>query len=163
MRIFIDTTYLIPLFGIETSISLLKEDLIKYFSNNDFTFYYQVVSIIEIKWIILKKSRNDEDLRDELEDAFSDALRFLENTENIIAYPFDSDVINDISYELERFDQPNYFDNLILASAILSSDLLLSEDDKFKQLIEKQKRNKSVFYNTDLRVYSWTNFIKSKF
>lgn len=162
MRIFIDTTYLMPLFGLETSTNRLKEDLLKYFSNKDYTFYYQMVSIIEIKWIIIKRARNDEDLRDNLEIAFSDALRFLENTENIIAYPFDSDVINDISFELERYGHLDYFDNLILASAILSTDLLISEDDKFSKLLEKQKKSKSVFYNSDLRVFTWDNFIKAK-
>lgn len=151
-----------PLFGLETSTNLLKEDLLKYFSNKDYTFYYQMVSIIEIKWIIIKRARNDEDLRDNLEIAFSDALRFLENTENIIAYPFDSDVINDISFELERYGHLDYFDNLILASAILSTDLLISEDDKFSKLLEKQKKSKSVFYNSDLRVFTWDNFIKAK-
>lgn len=151
-----------PLFGLETSTNRLKEDLLKYFSNNDYTFYYQMVSIIEIKWIIIKRARNDEDLRDNLEIAFSDALRFLENTENIIAYPFDSDVINDISFELERYGHLDYFDNLILASAILSTDLLISEDDKFSKLLEKQKKSKSVFYNSDLRVFTWDNFIKAK-
>lgn len=162
MRIFIDTTYLMPLFGLETSTNRLKEDLLKYFSNKDYTFYYQMVSITEIKWIIIKRARNDEDLRDNLEIAFSDALRFLENTENIIAYPFDSDVINDISFELERYGHLDYFDNLILASAILSTDLLISEDDKFSKLLEKQKKSKSVFYNSDLRVFTWDNFIKAK-
>lgn len=151
-----------PLFGLETSTNRLKEDLLKYFSNKDYTFYYQMVSIIEIKWIIIKRARNDEDLRDNLEIAFSDALRFLENTENIIAYPFDSDVINDISFELERYGHLDYFDNLILASAILSTDLLISEDDKFSKLLEKQKRSKSVFYNSELRVFTWDNFIKAK-
>lgn len=151
-----------PLFGLETSTNRLKEDLLKYFSNKDYTFYYQMVSIIEIKWIIIKRARNDEDLRDNLEIAFSDALRFLENTENIIAYPFDSDVINDISFELERYGHLDYFDNLILASAILSTDLLISEDDKFSKLLEKQKKSKSVFYNSDLRVFTWDNFIKAK-
>lgn len=151
-----------PLFGLETSTNLLKEDLLKYFSNKDYTFYYQMVSIIEIKWIIIKRARNDEDLRDNLEIAFSDAIRFLENTENIIAYPFDSDVINDISFELERYGHLDYFDNLILASAILSTDLLISEDDKFSKLLEKQKKSKSVFYNSDLRVFTWDNFIKAK-
>lgn len=150
-----------PLFGLETSTNLLKEDLIKYFSNKDYTFYYQMVSIMEIKWLIIKRARNDEDLRDNLEIAFSDALRFLENTENIIAYPFDSDVINDISFELERYGHLDYFDNLILASAILSSDLLISEYDKFSKLLEKQKKSKSVFYNSDLLVYTWDNFIKA--
>lgn len=151
-----------PLFGLETSTNRLKEDLLKYFSNKDYTFYYQMVSIIEIKWIIIKRARNDENLRDNLEIAFSDALRFLENTENIIAYPFDSDVINDISFELERYGHLDYFDNLILASAILSTDLLISEDDKFSKLLEKQKKSKSVFYNSDLRVFTWDNFIKAK-
>lgn len=151
-----------PLFGLETSTNRLKEDLLKYFSNKDYTFYYQMVSITEIKWIIIKRARNDEDLRDNLEIAFSDALRFLENTENIIAYPFDSDVINDISFELERYGHLDYFDNLILASAILSTDLLISEDDKFSKLLEKQKKSKSVFYNSDLRVFTWDNFIKAK-
>ena len=160
MKIFLDTSFLMPLFGLEASNNLNKDELAKIFSREDLIFHYQMVSIIEIKWLILKAGRNDEDLRDKLEMAYSDALRFLEDSENIIVQPFDSDVVNDISYELEKFGHRDYFDTLILASAILSSDMLLSEDDAFIQLLERQRETKSGFYNPNLKVQNWKEFKK---
>jgi hypothetical protein len=147
-----------PLFGIKTSNNITKDDLAELFSRENLEFHYQLVSIVEIKWLIIRAGKNDDKLRDKLERAFSDALRYLEDNKNIVGQPFDSDIINDISYELQRFGHQDYFDTLILAGAILSSDFLLSEDDAFSLLLEKQKKMKSGFYNIDLKVQGWGDF-----
>ena len=150
-----------PLFGLEVSNDLKKEDFFNMISRKDFSFHYNIVSIIEIKWLIKKEARKDKELRDTLESIFSDVLRFLEYEDNIKVSSSDQDIINEISYELERFGHQDYFDTLILASAILSSDILLSEDEAFKELVDKQKERKSGFYSDKLKIYNWEEFRKT--
>ncbi len=161
MRVFLDTTYLMPLFRLENSVNLEIEEIIKLFAREDLRFQYQIASLIELKWISIKGGYNNDDLRDDLEKAFSNTLRYLEENEKIISISIDNDTINDVSYELQKYGHKDYFDTLILASAIIHSDILLTEDDAFTKLVDKQRQLKSVFYNPNLKILKWDEFTKT--
>ncbi|MFV2015872.1 MAG: PIN domain-containing protein [Candidatus Heimdallarchaeota archaeon] len=161
MRVFLDTIYLMPLFRLENSVNLKIEEIKKLLTRDDLRFLYQMVSLIELKWIIIRGGENNDDLRDDLEDAFSNSLRYLEDNTKILTLSIDSDTINDVSYELEKYGHRDYFDTLILASAILHADILLTEDDAFIKLVDKQRQMKSVFYNPNLRILKWKEFMKT--
>jgi len=160
MKVFLDTTYLMPLFRLENSLNLEIEEIKKLLTREDLRFLYQMVSLIELKWINIRGGHNNDDLRDDLETAFSNTLRYLEENSKILSISIDNDTINDVSYELQKYGHKDYFDTLILASAILHADILLTEDDAFVKLFDKQRQMKSVFYNPNLRILKWVEFIK---
>jgi len=56
VRVFLDTVYIMPLFGIETD-KFSRKDLAKLLNIKNMCFLVSLVSLIEIKWIIISKTR----------------------------------------------------------------------------------------------------------
>ncbi|RLE76498.1 MAG: hypothetical protein DRJ44_04005 [Thermoprotei archaeon] len=65
MKLFLDTIYLMPLAGLETD-KFGKEDAKILYKLKDFKFIASPVSLIEIKWIIIRESKNKPVLKEQL-------------------------------------------------------------------------------------------------
>ena len=79
MRLLLDTTYLMPLSGIETD-KFTKEDSKILFSAKNIYFLVSPVSLIELKWIIISKSKGNPVLRSKLRKEYRYLLEFLRYT-----------------------------------------------------------------------------------
>ncbi|MCY3410170.1 MAG: hypothetical protein INQ03_00905 [Candidatus Heimdallarchaeota archaeon] len=157
MKVLLDTSYLMPLFRMEPDIKFDMDDF-ELILDNCTQLLLLSISFIELKWLVIKKGRNDPALLDRLEIAFSEALRYIENNEDILIINNSEDRINDISYELEKFGHTDYFDNVILASSMLHADILVSEDDSLIKLVSKQKSYNSIFFNPKFQIMNWKKF-----
>ncbi len=158
MRIMLDTTFLMPLFRLDPSNGFGITDFKSLLEMDTIQIFVHSVSIVELKWLIIRKGRNNEGLRDKLETAFSEALRFIETSNKISVIGIEMDILNDVTYELEKYGHNDYFDNLILAGAILHADLLLTEDGSFREMITMQRERNSIFNNSNLTIHNWISY-----
>lgn len=157
MDYFIDTSFLMPLFKIETEIPNLKEELDDILSSGNVKFYFSPVSVIEIKWQVIKAGKSDLSEQKALEQAFSKALDSIKrNSEKYEKVSFLDSQINDISYQLMSLGHKDYFDTIIGASAIRDAITLISLDEDLKKVI-KNFLSKSMLY-TDIEVLNWNEF-----
>ena len=70
-RLFLDTSYLMPFFGLDISISNFNTTLTQLLNIQSITWNYSPVSVIEIKWLILKKIKQVPSLEEELEERYA--------------------------------------------------------------------------------------------
>lgn len=69
-------------------------------------------------------------------------------------------MINDISYEIQKLGHPDYFDSVIAASSIYSSDVLLTQDQLLKENIRKLNEYQPDFY-PKIDVQNWNAFYRN--
>ncbi|MHA1847288.1 MAG: hypothetical protein ACTSXU_06560 [Promethearchaeota archaeon] len=134
-RCFLDTTYLMPFFGLDVSIDKLYEQLSQVIRNANYHFLYSPVSIIEIKWQVIKLGRSGCDI-DELELRFSQAITSLKSNSQWELVDFVDASINDLSFELRKLGHDDYFDTIIASTALWKADLLVTEDGPLKKVIQ---------------------------
>ena len=141
LEVFLDTTYLMPFFGLETSIENLNNQFIEILKQEKYKFLFSPIAIIEIKWQLFKlvKSGYDEEL---LETSFSQALSSLEIDKRFSVVNFIDSKINDIAYELRKIGHNDYFDTIIASSAIWNASIFVTEDKQLKGRIQALFKNK---------------------
>ena len=133
-KIHLDTTFILPIFNLETSIPNLENELMKLLETNDYLFSFSSVSIIEIKWIIIQLEKKGEN-RDELEKQFSESVGALRNDNRFKEITILDPLINDVSYELTKLGHKDYFDTVIASSALWQADLFLTVDKELERKI----------------------------
>ncbi len=161
MDYFIDTSFLMPLFKLETEIPNLKEELGTILSSGKVKFYFSPVSIIEIKWQLIKAGRSNVSEQKTLELAFSKALDSIKReSKKYEKISYIDSQINDISYQLMSLGHKDYFDAIIGATAIRDALTLISLDEDLKKVM-KIFLSKSLLYK-DIEILNWSEF-KYKF
>jgi len=142
-RILLDTSYLLPLFGIDVEIDGLKENFPKVLKR--FEVYYSPISLIETKFIILRLLKEGinllEDYRVGLDSILAEDLlkpTLLTNSE-----------IEDVADKL-LIDKglKDYFDRMIYATAVVFKLALVTEDRKLTELASNYSLKPP-------KVYSW--------
>ena len=128
-KILLDTSYLLPLFGIDVEIDGLEENFPKVLKK--FEVYYNPISLIEAKFIILRLLKDGidllEDYRIGLNSVFAEDLlkpTLLTNSE-----------IEEIADRL-LIDKglKDYFDRMIYATSVVFKLALVTEDRKLIEL-----------------------------
>jgi len=106
-KVFLDTTYLLPMTGIETSLDQFNDQFEKTMEDQSILYLYSSASIIELKWIINKigKSNNN---RQKLEEQFEGVLRMLNASPKFEKINFVNDIINHLSYKMEHLGHSDY-------------------------------------------------------
>ena len=142
-KILLDTSYLLPLFGIDVEIDGLKENFPKVLKR--FEVYYSPISLIETKFIILRLLKEGinllEDYRVGLDSILAEDLlkpTLLTNSE-----------IEDVADKL-LIDKglKDYFDRMIYATAVVFKLALVTEDRKLTELASNYSLKPP-------KVYSW--------
>jgi predicted nucleic acid-binding protein len=142
-RILLDTSYLLPLFGIDVEIDGLKENFPKVLKR--FEVYYSPISLIKTKFIILRLLKEGinllEDYRVGLDSILAEDLlkpTLLTNSE-----------IEDVADKL-LIDKglKDYFDRMIYATAVVFKLALVTEDRKLTELASNYSLKPP-------KVYSW--------
>ncbi|MFQ6120974.1 MAG: hypothetical protein ACE5KE_13955 [Methanosarcinales archaeon] len=104
MKITLDTTYILPLFGIEINIPNFKEEF-KELLSSDYGIFINFVSIIEAKWKILKEMKYQAEKSEELKQRFKEGLLSITKSGRFEMVLYDID-IDDIAtkFYLECFN-----------------------------------------------------------
>ena len=127
-KIFLDTSYLLPLFGVD--IELTKDDEKKLLTIiENFNPSINSLSLLEIKWKILHFSKKNKLLLER----YHNVLQFVTLSGKFKIVHFYDFRIDHIATKLYEFHN-DYIDCSILAAALENADILLTEDTKIKQL-----------------------------
>ena len=149
MRLLLDTTYLMPLSGIETD-KFTKEDSKILFSAKNIYFLVSPVSLIELKWIIISKSKGNPVLRSKLRKEYRYLLEFLRYTTFIKLTPLVNEQIDEEENRLLDLGIKDYFDRIIFSTALVYADALLTENNLLRNVWNIHKN-----YRDSIDLYSW--------
>lgn len=160
IKVHIDTTYLMPLFGLESLIKGLNNQILEILQLDKVVFTYSPVSIIEIKWQVIKLSKagiNEE----VLEKKFSQALTSLKEDKRYNVINFLDAKINDLSFELRKLGHDDYFDTIIASSALWESKNFVTEDEPLKLIIQEYFNTYKETHVDTIEIFSWEEFYSS--
>ncbi len=132
-RLLLDTTYLLPLFGIDLKLLRFEELLPRLLER--FDTLYNPVSLVEAKWLILRLIRRSETRVKGLLEAYRMGLKALQFDERLKATTLTDPEVEEIADRLLiEAGVRDYFDRLIYASAIVNDAILLTEDEELREI-----------------------------
>ncbi len=159
-KILLDTTYLLPIFGVSVDIKNFSSDFNKVIDES--SVQASSLSLLEIKFKILKLSRTIPKLKE----------RYLEGIKSIHLAK-EIDIINFYLPEIEEASIDLYkhhkdvFDCVILATALKYSDILVTEDVVIHSLAKQIQREKGEIrpktFHKKLETITWKKLIQSTF
>jgi PIN domain nuclease of toxin-antitoxin system len=141
-RCFLDTTYLMPLFGLSNDMPGFDDQFLAVLKKGSITFFYSPVSIIEIKWQVIKLEKTSPGV-DAYERMFSRGLTSMKNDPRFQVVDLIDASINDVSVELRKLGHNDYFDTIIASSALWHADVLVTEDDPLKKTLHAFMRDRA--------------------
>ena len=138
----LDTTYLLPVFGIDVGLARFETKFPRVLGEYDIR--YNPVSLLEAKWIILKMSRRGD--RDKFLKRYRAGLRAIMTDKRISQTRFTDGAVELIADELLTDNLVNdYFDRIIYATAAVENWLLLTEDSILLGLGDREPAPRSTF------------------
>ncbi len=146
-KILLDTTYLLPLFEIKTE-KFSKNDLKRLLKMN-VELYYNPVSLIEIKWKIIKLCKRNRSKLKYMRKVYNETLEYLQTTDELIPTEIitkEISVLDDILFDAGIRD---FFDRIIVATAEIFTGVLLTEDEELRDIPMKLDEFR------DLLIISW--------
>lgn len=132
-RLLLDTTYLLPLFGIDVKLPRFEELLPRLLEG--FDTLYNPISLVEAKWLILRLMRRNKSRAEGLLEAYRRGLKALQFDERVKPTALTEPEVEEIADRLlVEAGLRDYFDRLIYASAIVNDALLLTEDKELREI-----------------------------
>ena len=145
-KVLLDTTYILPLLGIEIDIPNLREKIISLAKN--FKLMLNSLSILEAKWKILKLAKKESSVLE----SFSEGLLFLTKGEVFEIIPFYTYEVDLIATTLYKYHK-DYIDCSILASAYINADTFITEEkNKMQELLEQISPNYNTYRKTSTKL-----------
>lgn len=158
IKVHLDTTYLMPLFNLDTSIQGLNQQVKEQLAKNLYVFSYSPVSFIEIKWQIIRLEKKGQN-REPFEKQFSQTLTSLKYDKRYQVIHFSEARINDASYELMKLGHNDYFDTIIASSAIWEAEYFITEDMDLKKIINILFEQSKIPELPVISVLNWSDFL----
>jgi len=153
VKLLLDTTYLLPIFGVSVKLkdyNVLFPKLI-----NKYSIFYNPVSLIEAKWIVIGLSRRKPSIREVLLSRFREGLRAILGDERFSQTVLTNSEVEEIADELLlRYGVNDYFDRIIYATAVHYNTALLTEDEELHNLLKIKEAPKP------REVIRWEDIIK---
>jgi len=133
VKILLDTTYLLPLFGVDVGLEDFKMLFPKLL--NTYNVMYNPISLVEAKWIILGLTRKDEMLRLKMLKRYVQGLKSILLDKRLKATELTNPSIEEFADELLLNNKLNdYFDRIIYSTAKHYNATLLTEDEKLIEI-----------------------------
>ena len=132
-ELLLDTTYLLPIFGVSVGL----EDFERRFGKllGSFSVRYNPVSLMEAKWVVLRLGRKDRAKKDALLNAYRTGLKVLASDGRLKETPLTSEAAEAVADELLVKDGvKDYFDRVIYGTASDRNCVLLTEDEELLRL-----------------------------
>ncbi|MHA1607367.1 MAG: PIN domain-containing protein [Candidatus Freyarchaeota archaeon] len=123
MRVLLDTSFLLPVFGVNVDIPNIRVQLLSLSRKAD--LLVNSLSVLEAKWIILKLSRKEPDLLK----AFGDGLNLLVRGKQFEIIPFYLPEVDAVATAIYNYHR-DYIDCSILASAYVEANTLVTLEKK---------------------------------
>ncbi|HMF31664.1 MAG TPA: hypothetical protein VKK79_09630 [Candidatus Lokiarchaeia archaeon] len=147
-----------PIFGLDTSIENLGEQIQEILGSKQYLFQFSPISIIEIKWQIIKLEKKTSNLN-AMEVHFSHALSSLRDDTRFYSVDFLDANINDISHELRKIGHKDYFDTVIASSALWNADLFITEDEPLVKIVQSFLSDHQINgVNPTIQLERWSSF-----
>jgi PIN domain nuclease of toxin-antitoxin system len=134
-ELLLDSTYLLPIFGVSVGLGDFRSRFTRLLDS--FSVVYNPVSLVESKWAVLKKAREDPARRGSLLEAYRRGLKVLESDGRLKETRLTSDVVEAVADELSAKGVRDYFDRVIYGTAAELGCVLLTED---KELLGVRRR-----------------------
>jgi hypothetical protein len=125
-ELLLDSTYLLPVFGVSVGLGDFRSRFTKLL--NSFSVVYNPVSLVESKWAVLKRAREEPARRDSLLEAYRTGLKVLESDGRLKESRLTSGVVEAVADALSAKGVKDYFDRMIYATAAERGCVLLTED-----------------------------------
>ncbi|MGQ4891600.1 MAG: PIN domain-containing protein [Candidatus Njordarchaeia archaeon] len=151
-NILIDTTYLLPLFGIDLQ-QFQKKDLEKLLDSK-INIWFNPISLIEAKWVIYKIAKKDQVLLNSLREIYNETIDNLISGYNIKPTPLINSEIDNLENLLYDHGIKDFFDRIIASTAKIVTGVLLTEDKELRTVLVKIREFK------DLKILSWKELVK---
>lgn len=147
-ELLLDTTYLLPVFGIAVELKNFDTHLKRLLST--YSTLYNPASLMEAKWITLKLTRRNPAKKEILLKAYQAGMRTLLVDERFRQTLLTNDTIESIADELASEDGvKDYFGRLIYSTAAERNCTLLTEDSKLRQLKKRPSSRPKKILNWD--------------
>jgi len=153
-RLLLDTTYLLPIFGVYVKLEGYEELFPKVL--DEFTVMYSPISLIESKWIILSLAKNFKSRRSVLLESYRKGLKAILNDERLTPTETTSPDIEEVADKLLELGVKDYFDRMIYASSTCYNAILLTEDEELMRVFSLNNKPKP------RAVLNWIALIKEK-
>ena len=130
----IDTTYLLPLFGLETSITNYDEKLPILLDKYDVK--YNPISLLEAKWLIIRiAKKNKKEKFETFLEYYREGIAAIEKEDRIHQTAFTNENIERLSDSiLMTTNIKDYFDRQIYSTAANLGYVLVTEDKQLHEL-----------------------------
>ncbi len=122
----LDTTYLLPLFGIEIEVHAAKKHLSKLLSLDN-NILYHPLSLVEAKWVILALERRQPN---SLRARFTEGLEILLEDGRFEQSPITSPSVEHNADRLLEEGLSDYFDRMLVSTAHNLNATLITEDEE---------------------------------
>ena len=157
VRIFLDTSYLLPIFRIEPNIKGYKDGIDLILNDKENGYYYSSLSLIEIKWKFIKLEKTK--VKTDMQNNFNHFQNILLKDKRFELIHHANTNINMISDEIRNLGHKDYFDSLLGASSIWHCDIFVTEDTELKEKMNEV--NKKGKYNREFIIYNWRELKKN--
>ena len=155
MKLLLDTTYIMPLADVETE-KFRKEDfkvLVDICNSNRISLLLSPLSLVELKWVIIKLGRRRPRLLRALRRKYRLLLRFVLHGNVLSLTPLVDEEVDERENELLDAGITDYFDRMIFATALCYADALLTEDDALLSTWAESSEYKEL-----ILAYNWSRF-----
>jgi hypothetical protein len=125
-ELFLDTTYLLPVFGVSVGLKGFESRFDELL--DDYAVFYNPVSLVEAKWIVLKGIREEPSKKGALLTSYRTGLKVLESDGRLGATSITSDEVEQTADGLHDAGMKDYFDRMVYATASERGCVLLTED-----------------------------------
>ncbi len=137
VKLLLDTTYLLPIFGIGVKLKKFNEVFPKLLSK--YSLLYNPASLVEAKWIIISQLKRMPSKRELFLRRFRKGLKVLLNSTKFSQTILTNAEIEEIADKLlTEFKIPDYFDRIIYATAVHYDIILLTEDEKLHSIAKSE-------------------------
>lgn len=130
MKVLLDTSYILPVFGVDVDVPDVRKQLLHI--SRKATLLVNSLSILEAKWIVLKLSKRSPGILD----SFKSGLEFIVMGKGFSVIPFHLPEIDFVATGVYLHHR-DYIDCSILASAHVEADVLATlEAGRMRELAE---------------------------
>ena len=156
--IVLDTTYILPIFGIKVELSpAFKSELVKVLANTfqNYDLYLPSICLIEVSYKLNREYRQRVDI--EILNRYPILLPTILNSSLKIFNPQLDVNASLVAMKIRHKGHTDLMDCWIAAAAVALNGILVTEDKPLKEMLQTIPETK------DIDIYSWNDFIERIF
>ena len=156
-----DTSFLMPIFSMDIGIPELDTRLATMLDEGKILLLYSPISIIEIKWEILRQEKDIDTLEklNGLQTNFQEGLKALGADKNTRELSLTDHATDGIVTILWKQGHKDYFDTVIGAQALLYSNYFLTLDKDLIRQIEVYYKTYAIDKSDQIGMGNWKDFV----